>query len=113
MAARHDVPILWTLDRDAKPADLAERLLALGLVPSPRNPDGSLVMVRDASTPVGDIPAAVTFADGLASPTEFHLTTQVQDAAFAGLVDLSEPGDLTRRYLERRARPGYHLVRAD
>lgn len=113
MAARHDVPILWTLDRDVEPADLARRLIALGLVSSPRNPKGSLVMVRDATLPVGAIPEEVHFVNGRSSLRAFETTLSVQDAGFSGTPHLPEPGDLTGRYRELDHRPGLHLVRAD
>lgn len=105
MAAHHDVPILWTLDRGVQPLDLADRLIALGLVPSPHNPDGILVMVRDAATPVAEIPTWLTFTNALASLTEFELTTRVQDGAFGGSCS---PTRLRRSHsaIPRRPRPG-------
>ena len=104
LAAGHGLRCLWVLDPDTRPADLAERLTAFGIVP-----DSEVVaMVLPAGAGLDRGPAAVELVDALRDAATFEAAEAVQAAAFGS--GSSDGQD--RRFADARAEPRRHFLLA-
>lgn len=107
LAGSYGLPLVWILDPEARPADLADRLAALGFDQT----EELDVLVFPASAPLDGPAAAVQIVDALADVDTFATAEAVQAAAFG---DGPARGQL-QRFNEARADPARHflLVRVD
>ncbi len=104
LAGSHGKPLAWILDPEARPADLADRLVALGF----EQTEELDVMVFPASAPLDGPAAAVQIVDALADVDTFATAEAVQAAAFG---DGPVRGQL-QRFNEARADPARHFLLA-
>ena len=114
-AAARNLPLAFILDPDTRPADLGERLLAMGLT-AEDDGDKNAVMVLPATA---HLEAAhvdgLVIQSGLADLESFTSAERVAEEAF-GDVPFGAPSPIDaqreRRFNNHRATPGRHIVLA-
>ena len=100
-AGRH-LPLMWILDPDTEPSDLADRLATHGVIPEPHAPEVA-VMVLGIDAPVeGAAPGGIAMHDAWADADSFRSADAVNAEAIG-----EPPRDVTPEHiaaLERRRR---------
>jgi hypothetical protein len=98
--ARRHLPVMWTLDPETQPADLAERLLAHGLRPDLHGAESKvMVLASDAAVDAPQV-AGLEIVDALADADAF----QQADRAAAEAFGAESLGDDSQRVAARERR---------
>jgi GNAT superfamily N-acetyltransferase len=114
-AATRNLSLAFILDPDTRPADLGERLLALGLT-ADDDGDKNAVMVLPATAQLeGALVDGLVIQSGLADLESFTVAERVAAEAFEG-VPFGEPMEIDaqreRRFANHRVTAGRHIVLA-
>jgi GNAT superfamily N-acetyltransferase len=114
-AAARNLRLVFTLDPDTRPADLGERLVALGLT-ADDDGDKSAVMVLPATAELEPAPVdGLVIKSGLEDLESFTAAERVAEEAF-GDVAFGAPSPIDaqreRRFANYRATVGRHIVLA-
>jgi len=101
VAPRH-LPLMWILDPETEPANFAERLLTLGVVPDPHGAESKVMVLPSDATILAPRVAGLEIADALADPESFQQADRAATEAFEATSLVDDPNRVAARERRRR-----------